>query len=172
MKICNISLNTIFFEGKCQLSLTTEHSAPCSSAGAICGLPCTRPPPRLASGMIQCDCCGKNYQRRVYKNKNAWNCSTFTRRGKKYCPTSKQIPEDVLYQVLCDVLEIKEFDEDVVHIKISRILVPAPYELIFIFHDGHKEKRKWEHISRSKSWTDEMKQKARERSLQCQGKSQ
>ena len=24
MKICNISLNTIFFEGKCQLSLTTE----------------------------------------------------------------------------------------------------------------------------------------------------
>ena len=24
MKICSISLNTIFFEGKCQLSLTTE----------------------------------------------------------------------------------------------------------------------------------------------------
>ncbi len=124
------------------------------------------------SGMIQCGCCGKNYQRKVYKNKIAWNCSTFTRRGKKYCPTSKQIPEDILYGAICDVLEIKEFDEKTVHRKISRILVPAPYELIFIFHDGHEEKRKWEHISRSKSWTDEMKQKARERSLQCQGKSQ
>ena len=26
----------------------SSSSAPCSSAGAICGLPCTRPPPRLA----------------------------------------------------------------------------------------------------------------------------
>jgi site-specific DNA recombinase len=123
------------------------------------------------SGMIQCGCCGKNYQRRVYKNRIAWNCSTFTRRGKKYCPTSKQIPETILHRVICDVLETEQFDENALQ-KISRILVPAPYELIFIFHDGHEEKRRWEHISRSKSWTDEMKQTARERSLQCQGKSQ
>ena len=123
------------------------------------------------SGMIQCGCSGKNYQRRVYKNRIAWNCSTFTRRGKKYCPTSKQIPETILHRVICDVLETEQFDENALQ-KISRILVPAPYELIFIFHDGHEEKRRWEHISRSKSWTDEMKQTARERSLQCQGKSQ
>lgn len=51
-------------------------------------------------------------------------------------------------------------------------MVPAPYELVFIFHDGHEEKSKWEHISRSESWTAEMKQAAQERSLQCQGKSQ
>lgn len=123
------------------------------------------------SGMIQCGCCGKNYQRRVYKHGIAWNCSTFTRRGKKYCPTSKQIPENILHKVICDVLGTGQFDENALQ-KISRILVPVPYELIFIFHDGHEEKRRWEHISRSESWTDDMKQSARERSLQCQGKSQ
>lgn len=124
------------------------------------------------TGMIKCGCCGKNYQRRVYKNRIAWNCSTFTRRGKKYCPTSKQIPEPILNQVICEVLGLDEFDERVVCNKISKIIVPAPYELIFVFHDGTEEKRHWEHISRRESWTEEMRQEARERSLQCQGKSQ
>ena len=83
----------------------------------------------------------------------------------------KQIPETILHRVICDVLGTEQFDEIALQ-KISRIIVPAPYDLVFILHDGHEEKRKWEHISRSESWTDEMKQEARERSLQCQEKSQ
>ena len=57
------------------------------------------------SGMIQCGCCGKNYQRKVFKQGSAWICATFARRGKKYCPAAKQIPEKniILNKGFCHV---------------------------------------------------------------------
>ena len=122
------------------------------------------------SGMIQCKACGKNYQRKVYPQGATWLCATFVRKGKKYCPTAKQIPENILFSVICDVLNIDAFDETVVKSKIKQIIVPAPNELIFIFCDGQQVKRHWEHISRSESWNDEMKQQARERSLKWNAK--
>ena len=123
------------------------------------------------SGMITCAACGKNYQRKVFRNEGTWLCATFARRGKKYCPTAKQIPESILFSVICDVLNIPEFDEIVVKSQIKQIIVPEPNELIFIFHSGEKVQKHWEHISRSESWTDEMKQAARERSKQWNEKS-
>ena len=120
--------------------------------------------------MIQCKACGKNYQRKVYPQGATWLCATFVRKGKKYCPTAKQIPENILFSVICDVLNIDIFDETVVKSKIKQIIVPAPNKLIFIFCDGQQVKRHWEHISRSESWNDEMKQQARERSLKWNAK--
>lgn len=90
------------------------------------------------------------------------------RRGKKYCPKAKQIPENILYEIICDVLHLPEFDERIVRDNIQMILVPKSYELVFVFHDGHTEQRHWEHRSRSESWTDKMKKQASERSKKCQ----
>lgn len=124
------------------------------------------------SGMIQCGCCGKNYQRKVFKQGSAWICATFARRGKKYCPAAKQIPENILQSVLCEVLELEKYDDDAVLKYIRQIIVPEPNELIFIFYNGKQVQKHWENPSRSKSWTEEMKQKAKERSLQWHEKSQ
>lgn len=120
------------------------------------------------SGMIQCGYCGKNYQRKMYPQGGTWLCATFLRRGKKYCPKAKQIPENILYEIICDVLHLSEFDERIVRDNIQMILVPKSCELVFIFHDGHTEQRHWEHRSRSESWTDKMKKQASERSKKCQ----
>ena len=123
------------------------------------------------SGMITCAACGKNYQRKVFRNEGTWLCATFARRGKKYCPTAKQIPESILFSVIFDVLNISEFDETVVKSQIKQIIVPEPNELIFVFHNGENVQKHWEHISRSESWTNEMKQAARERSKNWNEKS-
>ena len=90
-------------------------------------------------------------------------CYIFAER-KKYCPGSKQIPESILYSLICDILKLTEFDEVVFRDNIHHIVIPKPFEVQFFFHDGTSETRHWEYPSRSESWTEEMKQAARERS--------
>lgn len=84
----------------------------------------------------------------------------------------KQIPENILQSVLCEVLELEKYDDDAVLKYIRQIIVPEPNELIFIFYNGKQVQKHWENPSRSESWTEEMKQKAKERSLQWHEKSQ
>ena len=76
------------------------------------------------SGMIHCGCCGKFYRRKVQPYRITWICWTYNARGKKYCPTSKQIPEDILYEKVCEVLQLDEFDDEVFQSEIEDILVP------------------------------------------------
>lgn len=87
----------------------------------------------------------------------------FLRRGKKYCPGSKQIPESILYALICDVLKLDEFDAAVFRDNIHHIVIPKPFEVQFFFHDGTSDIRHWKYPSRAESWTEEMKQAARER---------
>ncbi len=116
------------------------------------------------TGRIQCQCCGKNYRRKTTPTGIVWCCATYNTRGKKYCPKSKQIPENTLISVCCEVLGLQEFDADIFENQINKILVPAPNELIFVFHDGHEISAHWKDHSRSESWTPEMKAKAAEHS--------
>ena len=112
------------------------------------------------SRKIRCAICGKNYRRKVTAYNVVWCCSTFNTKGKKYCPTAKQIPETTLISACCDVLKLLKFDVENFNNNIKQILVPAPNELIFLFHDGRQEQYIWKDRSRSESWTDEMKAKA------------
>lgn len=105
----------------------------------------------LLSGMIRCGCCGKNYQRKMYSQGAVWMCATYLRRGKKYCPDSRQISEKILFQLIADM-------------EVTQIDVPEPNELIFTLADGRKIQKRWENPSRSESWTPEMKEKARMKS--------
>lgn len=117
------------------------------------------------SGKMQCGGCGKNYRRKTTATGIVWICTTYNSKGKKYCPKSKQVPETTLFSACCEALQFTEFDADVFESKIEKILVPEPNLLVFQFYDGDEEMIKWQDRSRSESWTDEMKQKAREK--QC-----
>jgi hypothetical protein len=116
------------------------------------------------SGKILCEYCGKNYQRKKAVGKFNWQCSTFLREGKAVCP-AKQIPESTLMAVTAEVLGLAEFDEDVFKNRISEIRVPGDNRLAFFFSDGRIVNREWQDRSRRESWTEEMKQAARERAL-------
>ena len=112
------------------------------------------------TGKIFCDCCGKNYRRKTTATGIVWICSTFNTKGKKYCPTAKQIPEEKLYAACCEALGISDFDEDIFQSEIQQIIVPAPNQLEFIFHNGTTKTVEWQNRSRSESWTDEMRKQA------------
>ena len=123
------------------------------------------------TGKIQCGCCCKNYRRKTTATGIVWICATSNTKGKKYCPTAKQIPENTLISVCCEILDISEFDEDIFEQKIERILIPAPNELTFVFRDGHEISEQWKDRSRSESWTNEMRKATGERSKKWHEKS-
>ena len=120
------------------------------------------------SGIILCENCGKRYKRKKAVGKFNWQCSTFLQEGKAACP-AKQIPEDTLMAVTAEVLGLPEFDEDVFKNSITEIRVPDNNCLVFFFSDGRIVNREWQDRSRRESWTDEMRQQARERALQGKG---
>ena len=111
------------------------------------------------TGIIRCENCGANYNRKISNCSNKyrrvfWNCSTFLNKGKAECHT-KQIPEEDLYRLSCEVLGIPKFDEEIFKDKIKEITVPEWNVVTFVFHDGTKITKTWE--DKSRKWTDEMK---------------
>ena len=116
------------------------------------------------TGLIHCECCGKYYRRKVQPYRVTWICYTYNARGKKYCPESKQIPEDILYDKCCEVLMLDKFDNEVFQSEIEFISVPKSNELTFVFKDGHKQTVHWLDHSRTEAWTPEMRKKAAEHS--------
>lgn len=114
------------------------------------------------SGMIHCGCCGKFYRRKVKQYRTVWICWTYNARGKKFCSKSKQIPEDILYDKACEVLQLDEFDNEVFQAEIESISVSKANALTFIFMDGHEQTVRWEDHSRSEAWTAEKRAKAAE----------
>lgn len=117
------------------------------------------------SGLLVCDNCGKNYRRKTTKTGIVWICATFNTQGKAAC-ASKQIPEETLQAVTADVLGQPHFTENLLHSMISSIRVCNGNVLVFRFYNGLEVTRKWKDRSRSESWTDEMKDAARQKNLE------
>ena len=113
-------------------------------------------------GMIVCGNCGKKYRRKKCRDKFYWQCFTFMQDGKSACP-AKQIPENTLINIATEILGLAEFDETMFKNKIAEIRVPSDNHLAFVFSDGTVINREWKDKSRSNSWTEDMKQDARER---------
>ena len=80
------------------------------------------------------------------------------------CGTS-QIPEKLLYDLAAQVLGLAQFDEEVFRARVKSIDALPEKVLVFHLYDGSAVERHWEHISRAKSWTPEMKEIARQRAL-------
>lgn len=120
------------------------------------------------SGKISCGCCGAPYNRKTIRagteyEKHVWICKTFNRRGKQYCPDSKQIPEAVLINLTTQVLGLTKFNEAEFERRIERLTITAPNEVIFHFKDGHEVTTTWENPSRRDSWTEDMRSMAGEK---------
>ena len=120
--------------------------------------------------MIICCKCGKHF---VRKHNNAgtayakptWYCSTSGIWGKETCPATQHIPEDILTEKTCKALGVDTLDEAVLHEKVSCIEVPEKNVLVYRFKDGSEKRVEWQYRSRRESWTPEMKEKARQKSL-------
>ena len=119
---------------------------------------------------LVCEICGKHYRRRTIRRGHAWQCSTYGTMGKSVC-ASKQIPEDTLIKACTAVLDLTAFDECIFSSCVTEILVCGGNKLVFHFVDGSEKEYIWQDRSRSESWTEEMKEAARERTLAQRGES-
>ncbi len=58
-----------------------------------------------------------------------------------------------------------DFDREMLMAHMKEIQVPGHNRLAYVHHDGRAKEAAWQHKSRRESWTEEMKQHARERAL-------
>ena len=121
------------------------------------------------TGMVLCGICGKFYRRKIAAagskyQKPVWICPTFNVFGKDICP-SQQIPESILMETAAEAMETANFDAYIFAENITAVKVDDPGFLTFTDRSGCEKQIKWENPSRCNSWTDEMRQTARERQL-------
>lgn len=83
-----------------------------------------------------------------------WICTTYNTHGKDAC-FSKAIPESMLYELTSDI-SISD---------LTVIRAEKDNTLIFCFKDGSQTVKRWQDRSRAESWTEEMKEKARQQAL-------
>lgn len=118
------------------------------------------------SSMILCGQCGHHYIRKTTHagskyEKHAWLCGTYDKYSTAGC-TGQQIPEDILTAKTCEVLGLSGLDENIMRSRIVEIVVPEKNILIYRLKDGSEQRVEWQHRSRSRSWTPEMKERARQ----------
>lgn len=134
------------------------------------GKPDYKPTQYPFTGIVQCGFCGKHFIRKSvasggrYAPRPVWICYTFNTHGRIAC-AAQQIPEKILTAKTMEVLGIASLDRETLLRYVAEIRVPGHNRLVYVFHDGHTEEVIWENPSRRESWTEEMRQKARERSL-------
>lgn len=119
------------------------------------------------SCIIICGYCGKHFIRRTLNGVKKWQCNTYLEKSKAACSSAKLIPESVLIQISCDVLQMTKFDQKIFMKQIKQIDVPEPNLLVFHLNDGSSVKRSWQDRSRRESWTPEMREEARRRAIEC-----
>jgi len=117
------------------------------------------------SGMLECGCCGKHYSRKTTPYKHIWLCRTNNDKGIKAC-NSKQVPEEILFEVTNEILGTTSFDEKLFKKKIEKIIVHNDNILTYVFKDGTSKDIKWNNKSRSLSWTPEKRALAKQRTLE------
>ena len=113
--------------------------------------------PSVFDGKVRCGCCGDDYHRRRSRNQHKWICRTYKSEGAKRC-SSKQVPEHILMEVSAEVLGLSFFEGETFDEAVACITVLNGQRLVFSMRDGTKRERHWKVPSRSKSWTDEMRQ--------------
>ena len=109
------------------------------------------------SGMVVCGSCGARYRRKMNHDKPIWVCSRYNVYGKSACPESKAIPEDVLTALADQIAPLGE---------ITAIRAERDNTLVFTLADGSEIVKRWRNRSRSESWTDEMREQARRKTIE------
>ena len=117
------------------------------------------------TGKILCENCGKHYKRVVVAGHVAWQCHTYQRLGREACH-AKKIPESTLKSISADVLGRETFDAALFNEKIEMIHIIDRNRLMFVFKDGRHVEREWHDRSRRESWTPDMRERARQKTLE------
>jgi hypothetical protein len=120
------------------------------------------------TGKIHCSICGKNYRRKTTPTGFVWICATFNTKGKKHC-ASKQIPEETLKAECAAILGTDGFDAAAFSEQITFITAQQNNQLEFHFKDGTAATTQWQDRSRPESWTEDKRQKAREKATRRNG---
>lgn len=122
-------------------------------------------------GLIICGNCGSHFLRKTQSSngKIFWRCNGYIEHGKNFCSIGN-IHNDTIEKKALDVLGLTELTPEVISERIKQIIVPEHKHLLFILNDGSKHEVTWEYPSRSKSWSAEMKDKARQRLAKRQRK--
>lgn len=98
--------------------------------------------------LIKCGCCGRSFLHTTNGQKqwkhNVWRCGGHDKRSSPDGCSSKDIPEDILINLTCSVLGIKEFDGNAVKEQIKEIRVPKHHMVIFVMKNGSQVVRLWE----------------------------
>jgi DNA invertase Pin-like site-specific DNA recombinase len=116
-------------------------------------------------GLIQCGICGSTYTPKKMRQKEIWICSKSASKGQDVCD-SKLVPHNMIVEASKHVIDMDQYNEVVFKSKVTKINVQANKVLEFHMKDGKVINYRWKHKSRSKSWTPEMKEKARLRALE------
>ena len=106
------------------------------------------------TGLIVCATCGKHYRRKTTASGVIWVCTTYNTHGKKAC-ASKAIPESILYDLTADI-PLGD---------LTAIRAENGNTLVFCRGDGTQAVKRWKDRSRAESWTEEMKEAARQKTL-------
>lgn len=114
-------------------------------------------------GVIRCGICGKAYSHKETPYKKVWICSTYSKIGKSEC-SSKQVPDSIIKEAVNFILNKTEFDEKNFKLKVESIEVMPNKKLIFHMKEGSSKEYVWSD-SRKNSWTPEMREQARIRTL-------
>ena len=124
------------------------------------------------TGIVVCANCGSNFRRKTTPYKHVWKCSNYLENGKVACD-AKQVPEEILKEVSCEVLGLDAFDERLFKKQVTSIIAFNDNILVFKLTDETEVTKKWKNKSRRESWTPEKRELARRRSKeQWQEKSQ
>lgn len=118
--------------------------------------------------MVRCERCKRFYIRKKNHSKYIWRCSNYDDGACR----NPAIQEVVLKEKVCKILNLEQFDEAEMRKKIDCIGVDDTKILIFYLKDNRIIKEPWEVPSRKNSWTPEMKEQARQRSLKQLGKEE
>ena len=106
------------------------------------------------SSLVECGLCGMNYNHKKTRYSEKWMCSTFNQKGKSAC-ASKCVPDT----------ELNRLAQEIGYDKIRKVKVYPNNELTFHLIDGSTVIKTWNDYSRKNSWTEEMKEKARQRAI-------
>ena len=110
------------------------------------------------STKIKCGNCGRSYVRSARKRGKyvLWTCGSKKGRRKLSCG-AKDVPEEQLKRICCDVLGLDEFDANIFSERIEQVRIIGTDTMEFHFYDGSSIETKWKTTAKRDMWTPERK---------------
>lgn len=86
--------------------------------------------PNGLSGLLVCAECGASY-RRITRSSGevVWRCANRVEHGKVICHDSPTLPEQKVIEILCEELDLSDFDQQTIHERVDRVLVQSDGKL-------------------------------------------